>query len=420
MRHLIRTTFIATLIAGAGCVDQPPSSPSTPESQATGPLSAPKADSPQHDRQERLARRLAMALDRPAMRQMVLTELAASPHAEGKVSFQWLLGAGAGKLRSAMAAGNSAWLDEIARDAGESRTLELYFPVPEHRARWDGGPDIFVATGVGDQDVPAAFDTRGMRHLLDPSTPPAIPVLALVPAEQAFDGPFPMAPACDDCPDSDEEEGPPTGGGTDGGATGGSNLVNPGLYMTYASFVGTFESWLKGSPEFEVHVLGQDGGGQSLKSYQCIGEHAGGPYVYDQNDKTWSGAVVLFSQAQLDAFQAEHPGQSLRITIIEDDDGPCEIKTKGDNLSEVLKAVDALYKSWTGGTNTTTPFGKYFSSAISLQQVIKSAGSWINTNDEIVGTAVEDAIVGVTWSGANWIVKGEHSITTGGIHLEMR
>ncbi len=420
MRHVSAIVLALTLIVATGCVDLPPSSPSASDPPSNGPSPAPLIQHPQHARQERLARRFAMALNRPAIRQMVAAQLTASPHPEGKVHFQWLVGAEAGTLRWAMAGGTRDALIEIDRDLAYSLTLELYLPVPTHRDQWEGDLDILVATAIGDEDVPVAFDTHGQRFLLDPATPPTTPVLALVPSEQAFAGAFPIPPECDDCPDADDEAVDPTGGGIGEEPPGETSLVNPGLYMTYASFVGTFESWLKGSPEFEVHVLGQDGGSQSLKSYQCIGEHAGGPYVYDQNDKTWSGSVVLFSQAQLDAFKAAHPGQSLRITIIEDDDGACEIKTKGDNLSDVLKTVDALYKSWTGGTNTTTPFGKYFSTAISLQQVIKSAGSWVNTNDEIVGTAVEDAIVGTSWPGANWIVKGENSITTGGIHLEMR
>ena len=37
------------------------------------------------------------------------------------------------------------------------------------------------------------------------------------------------------------------------------------------------------------------------------GPARGAPYQYDQNDKQWSGRVLLFSQGQLDAFKAGHP-----------------------------------------------------------------------------------------------------------------
>src|SRR2546427_1452372 len=48
--------------------------------------------------------------------------------------------------------------------------------------------------------------------------------------------------------------------------------VTPGLYMTRSHFVQTFEGWLKGSPEFEVHILGQKGQTDSLTDYQCAGD----------------------------------------------------------------------------------------------------------------------------------------------------
>jgi hypothetical protein len=193
-----------------------------------------------------------------------------------------------------------------------------------------------------------------------------------------------------------------------------------GLYMTYASFTGTFESWLKGNPEFETHILGQDGSSSTLKDYQCAGEHAGGMYAYDQNGKTWSGSVLLFSQGQLDAFKAEHPDQAVRLLVVEDDDGACVIKTGKDQLSLLFKSLDAAYSLWTGGKQDLLNLTKLFKRATMLQQLVTSAASLINSNDEIVGNALEDVVAGQTWPGSNWIVKGGNNITNGGIKLEMR
>jgi hypothetical protein len=64
-----------------------------------------------------------------------------------------------------------------------------------------------------------------------------------------------------------------------------------------------FEGWLKGSPEYEIHILGQSGASDSLTSYQCAGEHASGLYVFDQNNLDWTGNVLLFTQSQLTALQ---------------------------------------------------------------------------------------------------------------------
>ena len=41
----------------------------------------------------------------------------------------------------------------------------------------------------------------------------------------------------------------------------------------------------------------------SLTSYQCAGEHAGGLYAFDQNNLDWTGNVLLFTQSQLTSLQ---------------------------------------------------------------------------------------------------------------------
>jgi hypothetical protein len=117
-------------------------------------------------------------------------------------------------------------------------------------------------------------------------------VLAVIPVETDFAHPAgPGAEAtCTDC----------GGGGTGGGSTSGPP---PGLYITYSHFVQDFEGWLKGSPEFEYHILGQAGTSDSLKDYQCAGGSAGGYYHFDQNELSWSGSVLLFSQAQLNNYK---------------------------------------------------------------------------------------------------------------------
>jgi hypothetical protein len=46
--------------------------------------------------------------------------------------------------------------------------------------------------------------------------------------------------------------------------------------------------------------------------------------------------------------------------------------------------------------------------------------SFIKTNDDIIGTAVEDDVVGAFYPGFGWIVKGQNNITHGWLNLEMR
>lgn len=411
MRHILRLSAAAGLAAFALACTEGPTPP--PASQESGPeaRALTRGASPAQERLERLARRLAMALDDPGLRRGVLAQVETSPFREGKVHFQGLARADR-RLRAALAPPpNQAAQAEVDGDLNQAPSLELYLPVPDHRRRWQAGASFLVATSTQDGEAPVAFDSRGRRTLLDPDRPPATPVLALVPAEQSFNRASRSAGelVCD----------LDSGCGEGGGGTGQTSPLTPGLYMTYASFTGTFEGWLRGSPEFETHVLGQ-ADASSLKSLQCAGEHAGGPYTYDQNDKTWSGTVLLFSQAQFDAYKAEHPGAPVRILVLEDDDTACVIKTGGDAVNNLFLALDATYQNFTAGKDTVFTITKFFTHARGLARLFNALASFFNSNDDIVGTAIEDVVVGQTWPGANWIVKGENNKTNGGIRLEMK
>src|SRR5439155_17539279 len=154
---------------------------------------------------------------------------------------------------------NGTSKEALTRQAKAAIALEVYFPVPSHRAAWTGDEHVLVATAVTDDDPPIAFDPDGRRQVLDLKTPPATPVLALVPVETDFS----VRPARDiECIDNC--------GGTIGGGTPPPPPA-PGLYMTKSHYVQDFEGWLKGSPEFDVHLLGQKGASDSLYDYQCAG-----------------------------------------------------------------------------------------------------------------------------------------------------
>ncbi len=397
----IRPTAGLVLLATLSACADGPTLPPGPDPSPPGAAAA--VSPPATLGMERLARALAMAMDAPGLRMWLVARLDASPVREGKLHFQALVGERNGALRAAMAEAAGVPVASIDQDLARGPALELYLPVPGHRSGWRGQADFLVATALTEGDPPVAFDRRGVRRLLDPESPPVTPVLALVPAEQPF-GPAGVGMlVCDLCGDAPTP--PPT--------------AAAGLYLTAASFTGTFEGWLKGAPEFETHVLGQDGA-TTLRSYQCAGEHAGGPYAYDQNSRSWQGNVLLFSQAQFDAYRAQHPGQSLRVLVLEDDDGPCLIKTKADALGAMFRALDAAYQAWTAGTDSTHSIARFYTRAKAFQAVYNALASIFNTNDDIVGTAIEDVVVGQTWPGANWIVKGEQNVTHGGIRLEMR
>jgi hypothetical protein len=359
-------------------------------------------------RHERLARRVARALSDPAFRQAVLAAISVSPIREGKVHLQAFLDGGNGLERRRVARLAAEPETELARDLGESPALELYFPVAEHRRRWGGGAGQLVATATADRDSPVAYDPMGRRYVLDPDTPPDTPVLMVAPAEARFEaGPLPLT-CTEEC-----------GGGLSGGS--GEGAAVPGLYLTRTQFEQTFESWFKGDPEFEIHVLGNDGATTRLKTYQCAGEHAGGAYAFDQNSTGWSGSVLLFSQAQLDQYHQLHAGQSVRVLVVEDDDTACEIKVDSTRATNLFAAVDALYSGYAGGKDTAIALVRHFRKASMWRRLLTALASWIKSNDELVGNAVDDPFAAAAFfSGANWVVRGDNTVATGALRLEMK
>ena len=168
-------------------------------------------------------------------------------------------------------------------------------------------------------------------------------------------------------------------------------------------------------------MLGQAGGSDSLTSYACAGERAGGLQQYNQDKLDWSGNVLLMTQTALTNYRTAHPGQNMRVFVIEDDDTACQIKTDVSRFATLVKAVETAYPLLTGGKDSTgTTIQKYWKRANALQKLIKAVASIIVTNDELVGNAVEASVVGSYYPGANWVVKGANNKTNGWINLIMR
>jgi hypothetical protein len=157
-----------------------------------------------------------------------------------------------------------------------------------------------------------------------------------------------------------------------------------------------------------------------MRSYQCAGEKAGGPYQFDQNDKTWSGNVLLFSGAQFAGYEAAHPGQAVRVLVLEDDDASCVIKTDSARVDRTFRQLVATYGILVGGKRDSLFSIKTFKKAVSVWSLIKSVWSLFTTQDDVVGYAIEDSVAGEFFPPANWVVKGENTITNGAIRLEMK
>ena len=388
-RNLIIGALAAAALSAA-CGDRTPLNPPQDAALTASPGTAQKP--------EKLTREFAQALKNPVFRAYVKAQLDASPFAEHKLQFQTFLGANAKRALR--------YLEEGAEgEATAAIPLEIYFPVPAHRAAWTGDENVLVATALTDREAPVAFDPSGRRHVLDAETPPDIPVIALVPVETDFTA-LPARQTCVDCGGQVDPPPPPP-------------PPAAGLYMTKAHFVQDFEGWLKGAPEFEVHILGQKGQTDSLISYQCAGERQAAPYFFNQDNLDWSGSVLLFSKQQIDQYNAAHPGQNVRVFVVEDDDTPCTIKTDPDRFQKIVSQVDSLYRRLTTGNDSSTIFQKYWGYGRAAYSVWQALASFFKSNDELVGNAVQDVIVGQVYPGYNWFVKGENTITNGWINLVM-
>ncbi len=106
--------------------------------------------------------------------------------------------------------------------------------------------------------------------------------------------------------------------------------------------------------------------------------------------------------------------------VVEDDDTACEIKANRDIMGNLFKAVDGAYKAVTAGNDSSNAIAKLFKRANAFQKLWAAVASFFNTNDELVGTAVEDAVVGISYPGYNWIVKGENNATNGWLTLGVK
>jgi hypothetical protein len=401
MPRLIRLATLALLAAAASCSERgTPTQP--PEGLAAGPAPAPAPGTSTDERatRERLAQRLARAMADAGFRSHVKSELDRSSVREHKVQFQRFLAQGNRRVLREVARLNGEAEAGVDTDSRRAIPLELYLPVPAHRARWTGGENILVATQREDGEAPVAYDVGGRRQLLRADAPPDTPVLALVPVETDFDHPSPAPFIC---------------------CSSGGPTPPAGLYMTSSHFVQDFEGWLKGNSEYEIHILGQSGATDSLTSYQCAGEHAGGYYAFDQNTLDWTGSVLLFSQPQLDTYKSQHTGQNFRIVAFEDDDGACSIRLDGERFKTFQNTLQNNYPNLTGGKDTVTGgLTKLVKRANALQKILRAAYSFITSQDDLIGNAIEDVVVHESHTGFNWIVRGESNVTNGWLKLQMR
>jgi hypothetical protein len=175
-------------------------------------------------------------------------------------------------LDKTRAATSKAMARIMASQALELKGIDLYFPVPDHKAKWKGNEDLLVAYApVSDESAKkriVGYSVKtGEKMDLDPATPPSIPVL-IVAAEEHESHEAAKMPVVtrDVIPAPDELKSPP-----------GQLLpdeiqkipteLHPGnstLYGYYTMVKDDKEPWTRGSAEIYI-IFVQYCGGNSRK-----------------------------------------------------------------------------------------------------------------------------------------------------------
>jgi hypothetical protein len=232
----------ALLAAGlAACSDRPAAPTALEETATATDPAVVSGGGINQARLERLARRTARALRDPSFRADVKATLDRSTHREGKVHFQRYLESNGRRALRVLASADGEPESDVLADASQSGALEMYFPVPGHRAAWAGGENVLVATAQRDGEAPVAYALAGRRIVLSPDT--RQPRRSWPSSRRSWtDAPRRWRKRC--APRRHVAAGRQL-----------RRSVDPGLYMTRAEFVESFESWLKGIPS-EIHVMG--------------------------------------------------------------------------------------------------------------------------------------------------------------------
>ena len=106
---------------------------------------------------------------------------------------------------------------------------------------------------------------------------------------------------------------------------------------------------------------------------------------------------------------------------MEDDDTACELRTSNASIQTLIGTVDGITRGLSGGRDSTSSLlQRVYKYAKAAQKVYAVVASFINTNDDMIGNAVESVTVGEYYTGYNWVLKGEGGRTNGYINLLMR
>ena len=408
--------FLALFAALIACADSAGRSvgPTISKDILAEPTQA--AASPERVALTKVARLVAVAMDNEAARQRLKRDLRAAPFREHKLQLGNYLRSKNGRaLLGEMAERTRGGERDVFDALAAIRPLELYMPVVRHRESWTGKGDILVVSQLEESSPIVAFDERGREVSLDRKVAPEQPTLSIVPVETNFDQPMAAASSRNVRDLGGSAIGTlqrlaPKGssliacGDTCGGGGSAPQAIPPGLYLEYSRILDAKEPWLKGEPEIEVHIQGprSTAGPTYGDDLSCSGEHAYDyAKVFNQDGAFWEGRVLLFSQSEVAAFTSKF-NQGFHVLFWEDDNQPCILKLDSNVLVGLVQATASAFGSVAikvlPGASPLVVVGVF------LGTFFSNAGSYLLTNDDFLGAAVDQGSAGYNYPGNTHVI----------------
>ncbi len=415
----------ALFAALAACAD-PVShtvAPSPSSAVASDPAPAP---SEERVALSKIARLVAVAMDNEPARQHLKRDLRAAPFREHKVELTAYLESKDGTaLLERMIEINGGDENAIFATLAAVRPLELYMPVAKHRETWKGKEDVLVVSQLDQWTPIVAFDKAGKEVTLDRKVAPARPTLSIVPVETRFDEPMDPTSSRNVRDENGEAIGTleplqikgssliACGETCDGGGGGGSATIPPGIYLEFSRLLDMKEPWFRGDPEIEVHIQGPYMGSAPTyaEDLSCSGEH---PYdyrkVFDQNTGFWEGRVLLFAEDEVLGFTQKF-SDGFHVMFWEDDNQPCTLKLDANPLADFVKSTANAFGTVAIKLIPGAPWKLV--AAVFVATWFSNPGSWLLTNDDFLGVAIDQASAGNVYPDNTHVIIGDGRVLNG-------
>jgi len=354
-RGIGRALVAAAVLGAAACSDSrlPTDNPEYSIQEAGAPA------------YQRLARLVALGLQDASVRALLHRSMTGSPVKEGKLHLNTFLRGEGEPLLKAMTRATGASEEEIFTLIQETGSLEIYLPVPAHRAKWNGGTDLIVAAQMVEGTEPLGVDLRGRPVPLTLAAPPAIPALSIVPAEsfEPLGRPRPHHrrnhPSVRFNQEFQIDDGSGGGGGGSTSTSTTSTVQQRGVsveeFITHMRALNDHESWPNGHPEFYLLLAGKYSGGGDFSKRLNIPESPWDGSNSDANKqwRSWSPAISLMTwDTDL--------GTRVAVQCFEDDfDWSADFTVKGSTKFPELNtelSFEIKFKIGAGDDNCASTF----------------------------------------------------------------